>query len=70
MNGSFYLLNNDFELVNNAVWKIHARMITHIKICNVTESSWFVITSGMDNFLRLSLLEIKTGTLSSQNSPK
>lgn len=61
MNGSFYLLNNDFELVNNAVWKIHARMITHIKICNVTESSWFVITSGMDNFLRLSLLEIKNG---------
>ena len=62
MNGSFYLLNKNFEVIPNGVWKIHARMITHIKICNVTESSWFIITSGMDNFLRLSLLEIKDGS--------
>ncbi|CAI4038808.1 hypothetical protein SMKI_06G1560 [Saccharomyces mikatae IFO 1815] len=59
MNGFFYLLNKDFELVPNAAWRIHTRMITHIKICRATASSWFIITSGMDNFLRLSLLEIK-----------
>ncbi|CAI4062489.1 hypothetical protein SKDZ_07G3600 [Saccharomyces kudriavzevii ZP591] len=59
MNGSFYLLDKKFELITNAAWKIHERMITHIKICVFTESSWLIITTGMDNFLRLNLLEVK-----------
>ncbi|CAI4063542.1 hypothetical protein SUVZ_07G3490 [Saccharomyces uvarum] len=63
MNGSFYLLNKNFEFITDAVWKIHSRMITHIKICTFTESSWFIISSGMDNLLKLSFLEVQDGKL-------
>ncbi|QID85178.1 hypothetical protein GRS66_007735 [Saccharomyces pastorianus] len=63
MNGRFYLLNKNFEFITDAVWKVHSRMITHIKICTFTESSWYIISSGMDNLLKLSLLEVQDGKI-------
>lgn len=40
-------------------YKIHGRMVTHAEICSVGES-WFLVSCGMDNYLKIHLIDLKT----------
>lgn len=57
MNGMLTLYDATGAFIDNATWKIHDKMITHIKIwkCNMV---WYVISTGLDNCLKLSCLNL------------
>ncbi|AQZ10889.1 YGR117C [Zygosaccharomyces parabailii] len=40
-------------------YKIHGRMVTHTDICPVGKS-WFIVSSGLDNHLKVHLIELQT----------
>lgn len=62
MDGSIYLFDTSFALIPNSKTKLQDRMITHIQFSQINEKSWYVVTAGLDNTLRLNMLTIKNDT--------
>lgn len=58
VDGSLSLLNGKSKDASHGKWKIHNRMISHIKFLPKDDGSWFVVSCGLDNYLRLSILKI------------
>ena len=60
MDGSLHLFNEKYESLQNWKHKLHARMITQIQFSKKSHHEWYVVTSGMDNTLKVSILDNST----------
>ena len=60
IDGSLSLYDDSKSMVKECNWKIHDRMITHINIMPTDDSKnlWYIITCGLDNFLKIHKLAI------------
>lgn len=59
VDGSLSVFNGNGKDTSQGNWKIHNRMVSQIKFYpRGNEGSWFVVSCGMDNYLRVSILKI------------
>ena len=60
MDGSLLLFNEKYEPLKDGKYKVHARMITQVQFAKKSDHEWYVVTAGMDNTLKVSILDNST----------
>ncbi|CCH60190.1 hypothetical protein TBLA_0C03890 [Henningerozyma blattae CBS 6284] len=59
IDGSFYLLDSNFNSIEKAIFKLHSRLISHIQFfVNAENNICYIATAGADNFVKLHTLSI------------
>lgn len=59
IDGKLTLYDKDYSLLPCGVIKVYPKMITHLQICAIDEVSWYVVSSGIGNILRIGTITVE-----------
>lgn len=58
MDGTIYLFDK-YETILNTHYKLHQRMITHIDVIPVDPNCYYIVSTGLDQMLKVSYLQLE-----------
>lgn len=63
MDGTFAIFRRDLTTLPGTPYRLHSRAITHLAFHTIDDGTFYIISCGMDNLLKVSLLNINSDSI-------
>ncbi|CCF57226.1 hypothetical protein KAFR_0C02330 [Kazachstania africana CBS 2517] len=63
IDGTLSIYDKTFAVLPKCDAKVHEKMITHIVFIKISSTSYYVVSSGLENILKITLLTFKDGSV-------